>query len=57
MLFDVLRKLFPSAKLKKCDDGSVNLQYKRPTRFYTKISSENQIDILERVIDNAGVKR
>lgn len=56
MLFNLIKKLFPSAKIKPAGNGYV-VEYSKPTEFVTKVTNEKQVELLNKILDNAGVKK
>ena len=56
MLIELIKKLFPSAKIKPAVNGYF-VEYSKPTEFVTKVSNEKQVELLDRILDNAGVKK
>lgn len=56
MLFRIIKKMFPSAKIKPAGNGYF-VEYLKPTEFVTKVTNEKQAEMLSRVLDNAGVKK
>lgn len=56
MLFRIIKKMFPSAKIKPAGDGYF-VEYPNPTEFKAKIQNEKQVELLNRILDNAGVTK
>lgn len=56
MLIDLIKKLLPSAKVKPAVNGYF-IEYSKPTEFITKVENEKQVELLEKILDNAGVKK
>lgn len=56
MLFKLIKKMFPSATVKPAGDGYF-VGYPKPTEFTAKIQNEKQVELLNRILDNAGVTK
>lgn len=55
-MIDLIKKLFPSAKIKSAGNGYI-VEYSKPTEFVTKVTNQKQVELLDRILDNAGVKK
>lgn len=56
VLIDLIKKLLPSAKIKPATNGYF-VEYSKPTEFVTKVTNEKQVELLERILDNAGATK